>query len=214
MLRELRAALARAEAAEDVNAVVLTGAGSSFCAGLDLDDVKAGEGILWSDMVRQPPWMPLTKPIIAAVNGPAVTGGLELVLWCDFAIAGRSASFQDTHAVLEVMPGWGMSALLSERVGAPRALQMTLTGERVGAVEALAWGLVNRVVEDAAVLDTAIGLAATVVSGAGRNEVVHVYREQIAARRRLALATEIQASKIWTERARRSRLTSLADENC
>ena len=80
------------------------------------------------------------------MNGPAVTGGLELVLHCDFALASERAVFADTRTRVGVLPGWGLSVLLPQAVGLRRAKQMSLTGNFVPAALALEWGLVNAVV--------------------------------------------------------------------
>ena len=96
------------------------------------------------------PWRgalpPRTKLLIGAVNGVAVTGGLELALACDFLIASARARFADTHARVGVMPGWGLTVLLPQRVGVARAREMSVTGNFVDAALAYDWGLVNHVV--------------------------------------------------------------------
>lgn len=96
------------------------------------------------------PWRgalpPRTKLLIGAVNGVAVTGGLELALACDFLIASERARFADTHARVGVMPGWGLTVLLPQRVGVARAREMSVTGNFVDAALAYDWGLVNHVV--------------------------------------------------------------------
>jgi enoyl-CoA hydratase len=86
------------------------------------------------------------KPIIGAVNGYAITGGFEIALNCDFLIASENAFFRDTHAVVGIHPGWGMSQLLSQAVGRRMAKQMSMTCEPVSAKKALECGLVNEVV--------------------------------------------------------------------
>lgn len=101
------------------------------------------------------------KLLIGAVNGPAVTGGLELALNCDFLIASTKATFSDTHARVGVMPGGGLTVLLPQWIGVPRARQMSVTGDYVDAAKALAWGLVNEVVEPADLLPRAKAIART-----------------------------------------------------
>jgi len=107
LVRELRAA----DADEDVRAIVLTGADPAFCAGLDLEEVSAGRLDLTEVEARDADaWQVLqmlSTPTIAAVNGAAVTGGLELVLCCDLAIASEQARFADTHTLVGLVPGWG-----------------------------------------------------------------------------------------------------------
>ncbi|MGI9603440.1 MAG: enoyl-CoA hydratase/isomerase family protein, partial [Acidimicrobiales bacterium] len=130
-----------------IKVVVLTGAGSSFCAGADLDEINAADGpIPATNPARGLAEAPC--PVIAAVNGTCITGGLELALACDLILAGASARFADTHTKMGVLPRWGMSARLPRRVGSPRAIEMSLTGRFVDSTEALATGLVDRVVPD------------------------------------------------------------------
>ena len=131
-----------------VDAVVLTGAGSAFCAGLDLAAIGSqnlidprGDGTDLPDVLAR-----LEKPLIGAINGPAVTGGFELALNCDFLIASTQAAFADTHVRVGIHPGWGMSQFLQEAVGRRMALQMSLTGAWIDADRALSLGLVNEVV--------------------------------------------------------------------
>ena len=96
------------------------------------------------------PWRgalpPRTKLLIGAVNGVAVTGGFELALGCDFLIASDRARFADTHARVGVMPGWGLTVLLPQRIGVARAREMSVTGNFIDAQQAYEWGLVNHVV--------------------------------------------------------------------
>jgi len=150
----LRSALPEAllamEADDDVDVIVLTGTDPAFCAGLDLKELGAGGNRLAPDPDADPvvntPWPVLTKPVIGAVNGVAITGGFELALNCSFLVASEHARFADTHARVGVMPGWGLTVLLPQAVGVRRAREMSLTGNFMGAEEALAFGLVNHVV--------------------------------------------------------------------
>jgi enoyl-CoA hydratase len=95
---------------------------------------------------RGGPIPPLRVPLIGAINGPAITGGLEIALNCDFLVASERALFGDTHARVGLQPGWGGAVLLAEAVGVRRAREMSFTGNFVGAEEALRIGLVNHVV--------------------------------------------------------------------
>jgi len=88
----------------------------------------------------------MTKPLIGAVNGVAITGGFELALNCDFLVASEHAKFGDTHTRVGVMPGWGLTVLLPQAIGVRRAREMSWTGNFMGADEALHLGLVNHVV--------------------------------------------------------------------
>ena len=106
------------------------------------------------------PFAGLTKPLVGAVNGPAVTGGFELALACDFLIASERASFADTHARVGVMPGWGLTVFLPQAIGIRRARQMSFTGNYIDAQTALDWGLVNMVVPHGELVSAARSLAA------------------------------------------------------
>ena len=132
--------------------------GRAFSAGLDLNELGA-EGIretggaTFISVVER-----MEAPVIAAVNGYAVTGGFELALACDIIIASESAQFADTHARVGVMPGGGMSARLPRAVGVRKAKELSLTGNYLNARDAERMGLVNRVVA-ADQLMAAAGLA-------------------------------------------------------
>lgn len=171
VLRALPAAILEAERRDDVDAMILTGADPAFCAGLDLKQLGSGEGLLDHAIGTtnpQPavtrPFPPHAKPLIGAINGVAVTGGLELALNCDFLIASESAKFGDTHSRVGVQPGWGLTVLLPQAVGVRRAREMSFTGNFIGADVALAWGLVNHVVPHAELLPTARRLALDIVA--------------------------------------------------
>ena len=130
---------------------MLTGSGRAFCAGLDLRELAQapdpGELVVGGavdDPVHALAAFP--GPVIAAINGAAVTGGLELAIACDVLIASENARFADTHARVGVLPSWGMSQRLPRLIGRGRALEMSLTGNFIDARQALEWGLVNRVV--------------------------------------------------------------------
>jgi enoyl-CoA hydratase len=168
--RELRAAATAAfrELAADpeVRVAILTGAGRAFCAGLDLKELGRGEdashdggGLALIDALRAFP-----GPLIAAVNGYAVTGGFELALACDLIVASSEARFADTHARVGIVPGWGLSQRLPRLIGIGRAKELAFTGNYIDAQQALAWGLVNRVVPPAELLPTCKALAADILS--------------------------------------------------
>ena len=103
-------------------------------------------------------------PIIGAINGHAITGGFELALACDVLIASPNARFADTHARVGILPGWGLSQLLPRRIGTSRAKEISLTGNPIDAEQALAWGLVNRVVPAEELLATCEALAKDMLS--------------------------------------------------
>ena len=165
LTRALRASMAAVERDPAVSVVILTGADPAFCAGLDLKELGSTGGNLGprpengDTVVVQYPWDPMTKPVIGAINGVAVTGGFELALQCDFLIASERAAFGDTHTRVGILPGWGLSVLLPQAVGVRRAVEMSLTGNFMHAEEALAFGLVNHVVAHDELLPAARRLA-------------------------------------------------------
>ena len=145
----------RAGTANDVDVIILTGADPAFCAGLDLKELGSTAGNIRpagrktdgsSSSKSRGPIPPIDKPIIGAVNGVAITGGLELALNCDFLIASDRAKFGDTHTRVGVMPGWGLTVLLPQAIGLRRAREMSFSGNFLSAGEALHFGLVNHVV--------------------------------------------------------------------
>ena len=149
-----------------VRAIVLTGSDPAFCSGLDLGELSGtGQNARprqQRDQVSARGALPpVTTPIVGAVNGAAVTGGLEIALNCDVLVASDRARFADTHLRVGVMPGGGLTVLLPRRVGMGKALEMSLTGAVVDAEEALRCGLVDRVVPHEALLPTAVALAAS-----------------------------------------------------
>lgn len=187
------------DADDAVRVMILTGADPAFCAGLDLREL--GESGLSADPDATPlPFGTLSKPLIGAVNGPAVTGGFELALGCDFLIASERARFADTHARVGVMPGWGLTVLLPQAIGIRRARQMSYTGNYLDAETALAWGLVNEVVPHDHLLDRARELAADIVSvpASGLRGIKAAYRAAGAAVDEPALDAERSYSRQWS----------------
>ncbi len=150
------------DADEEAAVAVLHGVGDAFCAGADLKEVGAGKRPrLATDTARGPmgPTRLLTaKPVLAAVAGPAVAGGLELALWCDMRIAEESAYFGVYCRRWGVPLVDGGTVRLPRIVGAGHAMDMILTGRRVDAAEALGMGLANRVVPDGTALEAAVAL--------------------------------------------------------
>jgi enoyl-CoA hydratase len=165
VITQLRAALAEADADDSVGAVVLTGSDPAFSAGVDLKALGSEGG--WDDIsVAGPPtgypWIPLRKPVIGAINGATVTGGLELALACDFLIASDRARFADTHARVGMVPAWGLTGRLPAAVGWGFARRMSMSGNFVDAQTALRVGLVTEVVAHEELLPTALALAADI----------------------------------------------------
>jgi enoyl-CoA hydratase len=172
VLRLLPTLMGRADGDPDVDVLILTGSDPAFCAGLDLKELGStssnlggGSGSDGSVNAHggRGPFPRLGKPLIGAVNGVAVTGGLELALNCDFLVASEQAKFGDTHARVGVMPGWGMTVLLPQAIGVRRAREMSFTGNFVSADEALRLGLVNHVVPHDDLIPFTRGLAADIV---------------------------------------------------
>jgi enoyl-CoA hydratase len=211
--RELLAALpegiAACDADDDVDVIVLTGADPAFCAGLDLKSLASGKV---ADApaapptapspavgVRQEPFGRTRKPLIAAVNGAAVTGGLEVVLACDFVIASERARFADTHARVGIMPGWGLTVRLAEAVGQRRAREMSVTGNFVDARTAYDWGLVNHVVAHEELLPYCRALGADIVSNdqPGVREILATYEVEFALAHDEQLDLEGRRSRAW-----------------
>lgn len=156
----LRAAFDAFEADDTALAAVLTGAGGTFCAGYDLKAAAASTGY---DPDGEGPMGPtrrtLSKPVIAAVEGHAVAGGLELALWCDLRVASETAVFGVFCRRWGVPLIDGGTVRLPRIVGQGRALDMILTGRPVAADEAARWGLADRVVPAGTALDAAVALA-------------------------------------------------------
>ena len=172
VLRLLPQRLREADASDDVDVVILTGTDPAFCAGLDLKELGSTGGNLGAtgadgrangDGVRGP-FPAMSKPVIGAVNGVAITGGFELALNCDFLVAGEFAKFGDTHSRVGVMPGWGLTVLLPQAIGVRRAREMSFTGNFMSAEEAWQFGLVNHVVAHVDLIPFTRGLARDIVS--------------------------------------------------
>jgi enoyl-CoA hydratase len=155
--------------------VIITGAGRAFSAGLDLNElgvegIRESGGVTFISVVER-----MEVPVIAAVNGYAITGGFELALACDIIVAAETAQFADTHARVGVMPGGGMSARLPRAVGVRKAKELSLTGNYLNARDAERLGLVNRVVP-ADQLMAAAGELARQIVGADQRVVRQMKR--------------------------------------
>jgi enoyl-CoA hydratase len=185
-------------AADGVGAIVLTGEGRAFCAGMDLDDVGAGVPIPLDFIDRI---AGLDAPVIAAINGAAATGGLELALACRFRIGSPDAVLLDRHAQLGLFPRAGMSARLVRLIGQGAALEVSLTGRKVGADEALRLGLLDRIVPAEELRTEAIVTAAAIASVDPelRRRMVSLYREAAEGPMGEALARERAANDAWHE---------------
>jgi len=177
MHEEVRAALANVKAgraAGIVRVLVLTGAGRGFCAGQDLADraVAPGEAPVDLGESVEKNYKPLVMtirslelPVIAAVNGVAAGAGASLALACDLVFAARSASFIQSFSKLGVVPDTGGSWILPRLVGPARAMGLALLGEKLGAEQAEAWGLIWKCVDDDALMPTVREVAAALAQG-------------------------------------------------
>ena len=204
MRRDFPAIIDEAERDASVSVLILTGMDPAFCAGVDLKERAAGAA---------PPITPnpaevlrrAGKPVIAAVNGACVTGGLEMALSCSFIIASTEARFADTHAKVGLIPRWGQTALLPNAVGARRARQMMLTSAFIDARRALEWGLINEMIPGEHLLDRCIELAGE-IARAERGSVaaqLQSLRETEAAALRAGLDAERCALADWDARPAR-----------
>ncbi|PHH66094.1 hypothetical protein CDD81_619 [Ophiocordyceps australis] len=168
LIGHLVAALAAAEHDAAVRAIVLTGMGSFFSAGADLNDIAA----LDSGAARSCRYLEnlchgmaaVQKPIVAAVNGPALGGGFELALMCDLIVAAKSAYFALPETKRGLIPGAGGTQRLTAAVGKYRAMRTILLGRPISSDEALAWGLLCDLVHDQELMQQAIGVATSLAA--------------------------------------------------
>jgi enoyl-CoA hydratase len=197
--RRLFAALRDADADDGVDVIILTGADPVFCAGLDLKEL--GDSSQLPDI--SPQWPPMTKPVIGAINGAAVTGGLELALYCDILVASEQARFADTHARVGLLPTWGLSVRLPQKVGVGLARRMSLTGDYLPAADALRAGLVTEVVPHDELLPTARRVAASIVGNNQRavRALLASYHRIDAAQTDAGLWIEAMSARQWMNSA-------------
>lgn len=172
MIAALQVALEEAAANEQVRCAVLTGEGSSFCAGHDITEMLAAQGqaISYREHLRRT-YNPLIlqirrleKPVIAAINGPVAGAGLGIALACDLRIAAETALFTVGFTGIGLVPDSAVSLLLPALIGLGRATEFTFTNQPINTVQALEWGLVNQVVQEGELEEAteklAVGLAA------------------------------------------------------
>jgi enoyl-CoA hydratase len=206
--RTLPRVMQQADDDPGVDVIILTGADPAFCAGLDLKELGSGEHRLAASAEPEPapgdrptrgPFGPVAKPVIGAVNGVAVTGGFELALHCSWLVASERARFADTHARVGIQPGWGLTVLLAEAVGARRARELSATGNFLDAETALGWGLVNHVVPHDQLLASCRQLAADIVSNdqLGVRRILRTYDEQLLVDGAGAWRAEAAAGQEW-----------------
>jgi 2-(1,2-epoxy-1,2-dihydrophenyl)acetyl-CoA isomerase len=177
---DLLAALQHCTTDEAVRAVLITGAGRAFSSGADLKDVSGGAitpdghpDVYKTLTERYHPIMhairEMPKPVLAAVNGPAVGIGCSLALCCDLIVAGESSYFLLAFVNIGLVPDGGSSLFVPSRVGMARASELAMLGERLPAAKALEWGLINRVVADEELHAQAAALAARLAAGPTRS---------------------------------------------
>lgn len=212
-------------ASNDVRAIVLTGSGRAFSAGVDLKEAgqrgfslgvgsqkAAAEDMDLASAFAACPW-----PVVGAINGFAITGGFELALMCDVLLASSEAKFADTHSRVGLMPVWGLSQKLPRIIGASRAKELSLTGNYLDAETAERWGLVNRVYAPDALLPAAKKLAGEMagVEGGLLKRMKAVIDDGLALPLHDALKMEIERgsannSAVTPAAAEESRKTAMA----
>ena len=175
---ELGQVIASEAADESVRAVLITGAGRGFSSGADLKagfhaaadgrpDIRAELEDVYHPVITGVRQLP--KPVVAAINGPAVGIGLSLALACDLILAAESAFLSLAFVNIGLMPDGGSTAFVPPAVGRARAFQLALLGERITAAQALDWGLINWVYPDERLLDEARALVARLAAGPTRS---------------------------------------------
>ena len=165
LLIELSDSLIEANNNKKVRCVILTGNNKSFSSGADMKEAPESDMPFWAEKKRLLSWKNIEnfkKPIIAAVNGWALGGGLELALLCDFIIAGDKAKFGTPEIKVGAFAGDGGTQRIPRLIGKNRALYMQLTGETINAELAKNWGLVIDVVDESKLLSKSIDIAKTI----------------------------------------------------
>jgi len=182
LLKDLISQLNVARQDEDAVSIILTGAGRSFCAGEDLKETQSGKSLSqWKKEIdalqeTQRIILKLGKPLIAAIRGYAVGGGLEFALSCDIRIAARDAKFGFPETGVGLTITSAGTKLISQLVGLGKAKELVFTGEIIDAQQALQIGLVNQVVSDAQLLDAALNMCERI----GRNSPMSLKLSRMA----------------------------------
>ncbi len=174
MREDLLALLQRASADPAVRCIVITGAGTAFCAGGDIasmaelqarndaapvtERMRIGAEVV--ELIRAMP-----KPVVAAINGAAAGAGMNMALACDMRLAAQSARFSESFVKIGLVPDWGGSFLLTRLVGTAKAMELMMTGDRFDAAEAHRLGIVNRVIPDATFRDEVMKFATALARG-------------------------------------------------
>jgi len=172
MVEGLIAALEHIEANADFRAVILTGEGRGFCSGPNLSEIPKSEGPRDAGVALETGYHPLLRrlrnlrmPVVTAVNGAAAGVGMSLALMGDIILAARSAYFLQAFARIGLVPDGGSTWLLPRFIGLARARELSMLAEKLPAETALEWGLINRVCDDAALMDEALKLATRLAEG-------------------------------------------------
>ncbi|MDR3453386.1 MAG: enoyl-CoA hydratase [Rhodoferax sp.] len=201
---ELIAAVAALESDSGIRVLILTGAGRAFSAGMDLEEWRTSDklaaGAYENDPVKA--LRAFSGPVIGAINGMAVTGGLEIAVVCDLLVASTEARFADTHSLVGLLPGWGGSVRMARLIGLNRTKELALTGRFLGAEEALAWGFVNHVVAPAELMAKAESIARQMAAAVPKTLIAYKrlldeesalpLDEALALERRTSLANNAQ----------------------
>ncbi len=192
MRRDFCDLLDAADRDASVKAVIVTGTDPIFTAGVDFKDVDPASDPRQRQFLINPgrALRAMRTPVLCAVNGACVSGGLEVALSASFVVASDRARFADTHARLNVVPAWGLTALLPKAVGLRMAREMSITGNFVDAAEALRIGLVNHVVPHDDLLPFTRALAGDIADTPAVAEVLGLYEQGVDLGLNSALAHE------------------------
>ena len=203
MREDLLEALQRMGRDQSVRCIVITGAGKAFCAGGDIPsmvDMQARNesaeirhrlhvGAQVVDLIRT-----LPKPVIAAINGAAAGAGMNLALACDMRIAAESARFAEGFVKIGLVPDWGGTFLLTQLVGTAKAMELMMTGDRIGAADAARLGIVNHVVADDRFRDEVSSFARKLACGPAKALAQIKHATYAGAAGTLAQSFEIEAA--------------------
>jgi 2-(1,2-epoxy-1,2-dihydrophenyl)acetyl-CoA isomerase len=204
--RALAGALKEA-GADDVRAVVITGAGRGFCVGQDLSEFREAAGDIGERLRGN--YHPnilalrtLEKPVLAAVNGPAAGAGLSFACACDLRLAAQSATFVPAFINIGLVPDSGGTYFVRRLLGTARAFEWMTSGRRLGAAEALEWGLISEVVEDDRLAERAAEraaeLAALPTRGVALTKRLFDHAENATLEEQLELEAQLQAAATQT----------------
>jgi len=197
MVQDLVAAFDALDADDSVHCVILTGSDKAFCAGADVKEMATlSPAEISSDDHLRPVWEragKLQKPVIAALSGYALGGGLELAMCCDIIVASEGTKLGQPEINIGIIPGGGGTQRLARAVGKYKAMEMILTGGMISADEAKAHGLVNRVVPAGKYLDEATKLASEIASKAPM--AVRYAKKAIAASQEKGLSEGLELER-------------------